>query len=50
MATPQDVRKKGIKILKLSSFAIVYISSDKWIGCIINSLKIPKLKKITTRN
>ena len=27
--TPQDVRKKGSKILKLPRFAIIYISNDK---------------------
>jgi len=29
MPTPQDVRRKGSKILKLPRFAVVYISNDK---------------------
>ena len=39
----QDVRKKGSKILKLPRFAIVL--HLQW-QIIINSLKVPKIKKI----
>ena len=46
--TPQDVRKKGSKILKLPRFEIVLRTlamTNKLVG-IINSLKVPKIKKI----
>ena len=45
--TPQDVRKKGIKILKLppvrNCFALAMTNK---LVVIINSLKVPKIKKI----
>ena len=42
--TPQDVRKKCSKILKLPRFAIViYISNDKLV--VMNSLNVLKIKK-----
>ena len=45
--TPQDVRKKGSKILKLPRFAIWFtlVMTNKLV-IIIDSLKIPKIKKI----
>ena len=43
--TPQDVRKKGSKILKLCS-QLFYISNDIKLVVIISSLKVPKTKKI----
>ena len=45
--TPQDVRKKGSKILKLPSVRSCFIlaMTDKLVF-IINSLKVPKIKKI----
>ena len=47
MQTPQDVRKKDSKILKLPRFAIVFmfIMTNKLV-VITKSLKVPKIKKI----
>jgi hypothetical protein len=46
MPTPQDVRKKGSKILKLPGLQLFYICNGKKLVVIINSLKVPKIKKI----
>ena len=45
--TPQDFRKKGSKILKPPRFAISFtlVMTNKLV-VIINSLKVPKIKKI----
>ena len=45
--TPQDVRKKGSKILKLPRFAIVFTlaMTNKFV-VVINSLNVPKIKKL----
>jgi hypothetical protein len=43
--TPKDVQKKDSKILKLGS-QLLYICHDKKLVVIINSLKVPKIKKI----
>jgi hypothetical protein len=43
MPTPQDVWKKGSKILKLRSFAIVFtLAMANKLVVIINILKVPK--------
>ena len=44
MPTPQDVRKKGSKILKLPGLQLFYICNGKKLVVIINSLKVPKLR------
>ena len=45
--TPQDVRKKGSKILKLPSVGKYFtLGMTNKLVVIINSLKIPKIKKI----
>jgi len=45
--TPQDVRKKGSKILKLLSVHICFtLAMTNKLVIIINSLKVPKIKKI----
>ena len=45
--TPQDVRKKYSKILKLPRFANCFIlAMTNKLVVIINSLKVPKIKKI----
>jgi len=45
--TPQDVRKKGSKFLKLQPVRICFTSAmTNKLVVIINSLKIPKMKKI----
>jgi len=45
--TPQDVRKKGSKILKLPSVRNCFIlAMTNKLVVIINSLKVPKIKKI----
>jgi len=47
MPTPQDVRKKGSKILKLPSVPNCFtLSVTNKLVVIINSLKVPKIKKI----
>ena len=47
MLTPQDVRKKGSKILKTTYFCICFTSAmTNKLVVIINSLKVPKIKKI----
>jgi len=44
--TPQDVRKKDSKILKLPRFAIFFtLAMTNKLVVIVNSLKIPKIKK-----
>ena len=43
---PQNVRKKGSKILKLPRFAIVTFAMTNKLVVIINSHKVPKIKKI----
>jgi len=47
MPTPQDVRKKGSKILKLPPVRNCFTSvmTNKLV-VIINSFKVPKIKKI----
>ena len=45
--TPQDVRKKGSKILKLPPVRSCFtLAMANKLGIIINSLKLPKIKKI----
>jgi len=45
--TPQDVRKKGSKILKLPSVRNCFtLAMTNKLAVIINSLKVPKIKKI----
>ena len=45
--TPQDVRKKGSKILKLPSVRnCVTLAMTNKLVVIINSLKVPTIKKI----
>jgi len=45
--TPQDVREKGSKILKLPRFAIIFtFAMANKLVVIINSLKVPTIKKI----
>jgi len=47
MPTPQDVWKKGSKILKLPSVHNCFIlAMTNKLVVIINSLKIPKIKKV----
>ena len=47
MPTPQDVRKKGSKILKLPSVRNCFtLAMTNKLVVIINSLKVPKIKKI----
>ena len=47
LPTPQDVRKKISKILKLPRFAtVLHIAMTNKLVVIINSLKVPKMKKI----
>ena len=47
MPTPQDVRKKGSKILKLPPVRNCFtLAMTNKLVVIINSLKIPKIKKI----
>jgi hypothetical protein len=44
---PQDVRKKGSKIPKLPSFRSCFtLAMTNKLVVIINSLKVPKIKKI----
>ena len=48
MPTPQDVRKKGSKILKLPSVRNCFkLAMTNELVVIINSLKVPKIKKIS---
>ena len=45
--TPQDVRKKGSKVLKLPSVRNCFtLAMTNKLVVIINSLKVPKIKKI----
>jgi len=45
--TPQDVRKNGSKILKLPPFRNCFtLAMTNKVAVIINSLKVPKIKKI----
>jgi len=45
--TPQDVRKKGSKILKLPPVRNCFtLAMTNKLVAIINSLKVPKIKKI----
>ena len=44
--TPQDVRKKGSKILKLPSVRIFFTLATTNRLVITNSLTVPKIKKI----
>ena len=45
--TPQDVRKKGVKILKLPSVRnCLTLAMTNKLVVIINSLKVPKIKKL----
>ena len=47
MPTPQDVQKKGSKILKLPSVRNCFtLAMTNKLVVIINSLKVPKIKKI----
>ena len=47
MPTPQDVRKKGSKILKLPPVHICFtLTMKNKLVVIINSLKVPKIEKI----
>jgi len=47
MPTPQDVRKKGSKILKLLPVrSCLILAMRNKLVIIINSLKVPKIKKI----
>ena len=47
MPTPQDVRKKGSKILKLPLVRNCFtLAMTNKLVVIINSLKVPKMKKI----
>jgi len=47
MPTPQDVWKKGSKILKLPPVRICFtLAMTNKLVVIINSLKVPKIKKI----
>ena len=46
MPTPQDVGKKGSKILKLPRFNCFTLAMANKLVVIINSLKVPKIRKI----
>jgi len=47
MPAPQDVRKKGSKILKLPPVrSCVTLAVTNKLVVIVNSLKVPKIKKI----
>jgi len=47
MPAPQDVRKKGSKILKLPLVGNCFtLAMTNKLAVIINSLKVPKIKKI----
>jgi len=47
MPTPQDVQKKGSKILKLPPVSNCFtLAMTNKLVVIINSLKVPKIKKI----
>ena len=44
--TPQDVPKKDSKILKLTRFAIFTLAMENKLVVIINTFKVPKIKKM----
>ena len=47
MSTPQDVRKKGSKFLKLQSVRNCFtLAMTNKLVVFINSLKVPKIKKM----